>query len=169
MNLINRLSVGRRLTVGFGAIAALIAASALASWLQLTDLKTAVVDVMDDRYPKVDLARDIFDSVNTQARMLRNAIVATSLNKPAEADGFLAEQERAVSENNERMEKLKAMVNTPRGQEMFAAMSAARGEYGAVAGYALLAAPLLCTESIERLAPAACEKPGRDRAVRRRG
>jgi methyl-accepting chemotaxis protein len=130
MEFLSRMSVGKRLSLGFGLVTLLITLFAAAAWMQLSEIRSAVVQVVDDRYPKIDTSRDIYDAVNTQARMLRNAIIASSVDKTAEVDAFLANMEAAVTQNNARMDKLKAMINTPKGEEMFAAMSTARAEYG---------------------------------------
>ncbi|WP_304622814.1 methyl-accepting chemotaxis protein [Roseateles cellulosilyticus] len=124
------LTVARRLTLGFGLISVLILAFACVAWVQMSDVKAAIVQVVDDRYPKIDISRDIYDTVNAQARMLRNAIVATSVGKTSEAGEFLARMDQQVESNNERMDKLRAIVNTPKGTQLFKAMSDARAEYG---------------------------------------
>ncbi|MEK8050419.1 methyl-accepting chemotaxis protein [Ideonella sp. DXS22W] len=130
MNLFARVTVGRRLALGFGLITALICSLAVVTWLQLTGIRADVSQLVDDRYPKVDISRDIYDAINTQARNLRNAVVAVSVNQVAEADAFLAKVDGAVAENNARMDKLKGMINTPKGEALFAAMLAARADYG---------------------------------------
>jgi methyl-accepting chemotaxis protein len=123
-------SVARRLIVGFGAITLLIVVFSVTSAWLLRDIRSAVVQIADDRYPKVDVARDVFDGVNAQARMLRNAIIATSLNQPAQASEFLATMDKEVAANTERMKKLEAMINTPKGQELLKGMTDTRAEYG---------------------------------------
>ncbi|WP_458232889.1 methyl-accepting chemotaxis protein [Roseateles sp. P5_E8] len=130
-------SVARRLIVGFGAITLLIVVfSATAAWL-LRDIRGSVLQVVDDRYPKVDIARDVFDGVNVQSVMLRNAIIATGLNKSGDATQFLATMEKAVVENTERMKTLEAMINTPKGQELLKGMVDTRAEYGKARNEAL--------------------------------
>ena len=130
MTFLGRLSVAKRLTLGFGLITLLICATAVETWMQLSSIDAAVVQVVDDRYPKITGSRDVLDAVNLQARMLRNAIIATSVDNTAEAVASLARLEAAVADNNSRMEKLRSMINTPKGQELFAAMTATRAEYG---------------------------------------
>jgi len=130
MKFLGRLSVAKRLALGFGLITLLICGTAIETWTQLSHIEAAVVQVVDDRYPKITASRDVFEAVNLQARMLRNAIIATSLNNHSEADASLAKLEAAVAENNGRMDKLRSTLNTPKGQELFAAMIATRAEYG---------------------------------------
>lgn len=72
-----------------------------------------------------------------QSRMLRNAILATSLNKPAEAKEFIDTMEKDVAENNERLRKLEAMPHTPKGLELLKAMAETRTEYSKVRNEAL--------------------------------
>jgi methyl-accepting chemotaxis protein len=132
MNFFARLTVGKRLALAFGLVTLLIGAFAVVAWLQLAAIRSAVSQVVDDRYPKINISRDVHDAVNIQARMLRSAIVATSLYEASDAAGFLAKVDGAVAENNARMDKLKGMINTPKGEELFAAMAAARTDYGRV-------------------------------------
>jgi len=124
------LTVAKRLILAFSSISALTLVFAATAWVQQADIKAAVVQVVDDRYPKLDLSRDILDAMNSQAQMLSNAIVATSLGMPTEATEFLAEMDRVVAVNNERMDKLKVLINTPKGEELFKAMAESRTEYG---------------------------------------
>jgi methyl-accepting chemotaxis protein len=130
MNILANLSVGKRLGLGFGSIVLLICGFAVASWMQLVAIRAAVVEVVDDRYPKVDITTKIHEAVNLQSRSLRNAIIAVSLGMNAEADEFLAKVTGAVAANDEHMKHLDTMLNTPKGKELFAAMTASRGEYG---------------------------------------
>ena len=130
-------SVARRLTIGFGSITLLILLFAATAWWLLRDIRGSVVEVVDDRYPKVDISRDVFDAVNEQARMLRNALIATSLNQPAEVNDFLAKMDKAVAANNDRMKQLEALVNTPQGKELFKAMTDTRAAYGKARGEAV--------------------------------
>jgi methyl-accepting chemotaxis protein len=123
-------SVARRLIVGFGAITLLILVFSGTEWWLLRDIRSSVAQVVDDRYPKVDVSRNIADGVNMQARLLRNAIIATSLNKPADANEFLTAMERDIVANTERMKTLDALIKTPKGQALLKGMADKRADYG---------------------------------------
>ena len=132
MHALARLTVARRLTLGFGLVSALILTFAAVAWSQLEDIQTAVTQVVDDRYPKIDVSRDIYDAVNLQARALRSAIVAASLGRPSEVNGQLDKLDSAVSANQARFDRLRGLINTPKGDELFKSMIDLHADFGRV-------------------------------------
>jgi methyl-accepting chemotaxis protein len=129
MNALARLTVARRLTFGFGLVSALILAFAAMAWIQLQEINAAVSRVVDDRYPTIDVSRDIYDAVNVQARMLGSAIVTASLGRPSEVNGQLDKLDAAVSGNEARFDKLRALIGMDKGHELFKAMVELHADY----------------------------------------
>ena len=121
--------IGLRLGLAFGAIVAMIIGLVGVSWTMLHHTRSAVEQVVDDRYPKADAAREIYDGVNTQARFLRNAVIGATLRDAKEVSESLAKVEAAVAANTQVMDRLKSKINTPKGEALFKAMLTARGDY----------------------------------------
>ncbi|MFG6466942.1 methyl-accepting chemotaxis protein [Pelomonas baiyunensis] len=124
MRALAKLPVAKRLGLGFGLVTVLIAAFAVLAWLQLQRIEVAFAEVVDDRYPKIDLARDIADAVNQQTRSLRSAIIAAGRGSAAQVDEFIALTEKAAQQNGDRLARLQQMETTPRGREVLARMQA---------------------------------------------
>ena len=130
MSLFRNTSIAQRLTLGFGGIVLMIVAMVVVTGWLLRDLDRAVVQVVDDRYPKVEATRELYSGVNTQARMLRNAVIGAMLHDDEEVRSSLDKVQAAVLSNTQGMDKIKAMINTPKGEALYAAMVQTRAAYG---------------------------------------
>ena len=122
MRMLSKLPVARRLGLGFGLVTVLIALFAVLAWVQLQRIEAALEEVVDDRYPKITLARDLADGVNQQTRNLRSAIIAAGRGPGAQVDEYVGLVQTAAQDNLARMARLERLVNTPRGAELFQLM-----------------------------------------------
>ena len=122
-----KLTVGARLALGFGATTALgVLLAGLATW-QMRSLSTALEQVAQDRIPKITLATQIKDDLNLTARSARNIVIS------AEPEFRQAELQRIAKAREgvvERMARLDRIINLPKARETFQRMSAQRERYG---------------------------------------
>jgi methyl-accepting chemotaxis protein len=123
-----RLSVATLLGTAFGTLCLLFAAVAIATWVQTRGIRASIDELVDDRAVKVDLTSGIEIRVAQQARQLRDAVLAGKLD-PMSIGPMLDQVAAIAKENSEAMQTLRRMLNTPRGQERFAAMAEARGKF----------------------------------------
>ncbi|MBV8503445.1 MAG: MCP four helix bundle domain-containing protein [Paucibacter sp.] len=130
MNFLRNVSIGQRLFLGFGAIVVMILILAGVAWSLLRSTRHAVEQVVDDRYPKVQMSTSLRDGVNTQTRALLNAVIGGTLNDSAMVTDSLAMVQAAVDANDQTIGKFKAQINTPKGEELMQAISDARAKYG---------------------------------------
>lgn len=65
------LKIGMRLGLGFGAVLALLAVMSVMGIVQMAQLRDGIASVVDDRFPKVSLAREIAFEVMDNARLIR--------------------------------------------------------------------------------------------------
>jgi methyl-accepting chemotaxis protein len=123
---LNDLTISTRLTLGFIAMALFISVLGVVSLLNLQKINADFKSVIDDRYPKVVIVnemRTINASVAAAMRML--FIVSTVEDVKTQLDAIAA----GKVQNNERMERLKASIQSDNGKEALARMAAARDEY----------------------------------------
>ncbi|WP_022980432.1 methyl-accepting chemotaxis protein [Ideonella sp. B508-1] len=123
------LKIGQRLGLAFGLISLMIAVLAASAWMMLQRIDGAVAQVVDDRYPKVELTGAIQYSLDMQVRGLRGAALFAYVGNQQGMEDILKQVAQGASDNAERMSKLKAMVNTPKGQALFQAMEQARTDW----------------------------------------
>jgi methyl-accepting chemotaxis protein len=123
-------SVARRLILGFGCVALLVLVFAGVAGSMLRDIRGSVTQVVEDRYPKLELVRDVRDGVNDQVRALLTAVIAAEARQADQARTAIADVERITAANTERMRTLKSMVKSPAGQALLKTMVDARAAYG---------------------------------------
>nr|WP_308495486.1 methyl-accepting chemotaxis protein [Duganella margarita] len=125
----SNLKLGARLGLGFGTVLLLLIVVATLAITRINQSNQAIDAILNDRYVKVTLTNAIQFEVNEQARALRNAIIGAD-NK-AEVAAMLERIAVSIKRNDGYTEKLKSMLNTSKGQELFKAMADARASYGA--------------------------------------
>ncbi|HEX7986770.1 MAG TPA: methyl-accepting chemotaxis protein [Duganella sp.] len=129
---ITNLKIGTRLGIGFGVVILLLLVVAFIAVSRINLINDKTDEILKDRYAKVILAKNIQSEVNLQARYLRNAIIGAD--DPAEVKSSLAKLDAAVKANSEHLAKLKSMLNTDKGNELFKAMTDRREAYGTARG-----------------------------------
>ena len=118
-----------RLGLGFGLLVVLLAVLASVAITRINASNQAIANILDDRYVKVMLAQSMQFEVNVQSRYLRNAIIGAD--DKAEVTTMLGKIADSVRKNEGYSDKLKSMINTSKGQALFAAMAEAGAKYGA--------------------------------------
>ena len=124
---IANLKIGTRLGLGFGVVVLLLLVVAFIAVSRIKLINDATDEILNDRYAKVALARNIQIEVNLQARHLRNAIIGAA--DAAEVTASLGRLDASVKTNSTHMEKLKGMLNTEKGIALFNALSERRNAY----------------------------------------
>ena len=71
-----RLTIGRKLGLGFGVILALMASSAVISYVKLGDVKQNQDTAFDRRFPTLETARRLQRDLNQTGNKGRQAILA---------------------------------------------------------------------------------------------
>lgn len=118
-----------RMGLGFGLLVVLLGILAGVAITHINASNLAITDILHDRYVKVMLTQSIESETNVQARYLRNAIIGAD--DKAEVATMLGKIVESVHKNDGYNDRLKSMINTPKGQALFTAMSEARAKYGA--------------------------------------
>ena len=126
MNKLKNLKVGTRLGLGFALMAALLLAlGATAKW-QMARNNDLAEHELNARWKKVQIANDIIDGVNTNARQVITAIEAKDRAQMDKTVNAMAEVTQRVQKGYDALDKL---VITDEGKSLFKATVAARKVY----------------------------------------
>jgi len=69
------LKIGVRLGIGFGLVIILLIVISTLAYLRVGAINAEVEDMVKDKYPKVQIASDVLEAINTNARAMRNALL----------------------------------------------------------------------------------------------
>lgn len=127
MQSIRQMKIGTKLFLSFGILIALLAVMGTVSALYLGSINDRITQILEDRYAKIAIATGMDQSVNTQARFLRTAVIAAK--KPEVVRNSLEKMDKAIAENVEAMARLKKSLNTPQGEEIFQNISRTSADY----------------------------------------
>ena len=120
------LKIGVRLALAFAFVLMLLVAVVSAGLLRLTDLRDQLNLVVDNRYPKVQLAFDIKNDVNVIVRNVRAMLVdkdAQSLRKTA------LDNAAAQARISDSIDKLDRTLQAPETRRTFAVVKEARAVF----------------------------------------
>jgi methyl-accepting chemotaxis protein len=126
------LSIGRRLWLGFGIVIALLVVVATIAVNRINFINNHGSLILNDRYVKVVMANDIQEHLATQARLLRNAVIA--IKDPAQVKAWLAKSDEETRTNTELFDKFKGLITTPKGMAVLEATVPKRAAYAAARG-----------------------------------
>jgi len=122
----SNLRIGTRLGLGFGLVILLLV---VISILSVTHLKSGTANteaIVNDRYAKIALATQVRGNTNTEARNLRNALLAPT---PEESKKFIALAVNAEKKNKVILPQIEKLVHGPKGMALFKAIIDARTAY----------------------------------------
>jgi len=110
------LKIGVRLISGFAIVLALMVLVATISIMRLSDLNDEVNNMVNDKFPKTELANSAVDQINVTARALRNAMLVKT---PEEAAKELERLMDARKKAGEIFDKLDKLVTSDEGRKLF--------------------------------------------------
>ena len=122
------MKVGTRLGLSFGAVLLLLIFISVMAVLRVGDMSSSTSTVTDDRMPKVIMSDEISYNVLIIARSARNILLTS--NKEIEKKQ-LETIANARKSNGELLEKIKGMLSSEKGKQMFADVTEARSKYNA--------------------------------------
>ncbi|TDY33713.1 methyl-accepting chemotaxis protein [Janthinobacterium sp. 75] len=123
----SNLKISTRLGLSFGLIIVLLAMVAFVSVSRIRNINASTDKILNDRYVKVMLSNTIQSEINIQARLLSNAIIGA--NDADEVSSALGKIQASAKKNVELLARLKILINTPKGQELFQAVMTSRESY----------------------------------------
>ena len=105
MKSLNDVKIGIRLSVGFGFVVALLTVVSLIAYWQLNSLNQEISQIVNEEYPKTELAHNMADNANVIARAIRNLLLVKHEEMQTEKDRIPVAQ-KAISEDFDKLEKL---------------------------------------------------------------
>lgn len=122
----NNIKIGVRLGISFAFALLLMVAIAGISYVRLAALGAEVQDMAYDKFPKVGLANDMTDAINTVALQLRNAYILTSNADKQKAIDDIAKQRDIILG---ALKKLDETVLSEEGKVLLKSILARRTDY----------------------------------------
>ncbi|MCX7143421.1 MAG: MCP four helix bundle domain-containing protein, partial [Proteobacteria bacterium] len=124
---IGNLKIGVRLGGGFAFLLILLSIIVGVSYTRLIQLGEGIENVTTDRMPKIQMAGDVIENTLVIGRAVRNLIIT---NDKAIEKTQLEIIDKTRKANGEILDKLKPMINTPKGKEAFGKLVEARTAFG---------------------------------------
>jgi len=122
----NKLKIGIRLGLGFGAVLLMLALVIGLGISRLAELHEGTDQIVNQHYPKVLLAQRVQDDFDHTARTLRNIMLSSD---PALIARELASIAEARKDINATLEKLDPLIKSAAGRQLFKAIQDARAAY----------------------------------------
>ncbi len=129
---IGNINIGKRLWIGFGIVILLLVIVAVTAVSRINRMNEIAETILKDRYVKVVMLNDIQDHQNSQARLLRNAII--SAKDPEQMKAWLVKVDAESTANTELFGKLKPILRSPKGIELLEATLPKRAAYAEARG-----------------------------------
>jgi len=127
MPALKNMKVATKLALSYSLLVALIAVIGTVCALRFQAINGRIGQILDNRYVKVQIATTIADAANSQARFVRNTVIAAKdADQTADAFKQLGINATATDEAVAHLEKL---LNTPAGRELYDAMIASRATF----------------------------------------
>ncbi len=120
------LKIGVRLGVGFGLMIILLSILGGVGILRVAELNTSIMVLVGDLYPKTVTANHIIDSVNEDARSVRNILLLDSADERAVQKSRIDANRPKITEWYASLEKT---IHSDAGKQAFKAVMDARVDY----------------------------------------
>ena len=120
------LKIGVRLGLGFGIVLALLLIISITSISRIAALNESTQLIVDDRMPKIEMASEIQENTLVMGRALRNLILSNDKNfEKTQLDTINNSRKR----NGEILDKLRPLIQTPKGKAAMEKVNEARAKY----------------------------------------
>jgi len=127
----NKLKIGIRLGLGFGAIILLLLLISLVGIFSLKSGGNKTDEIVNNRYAKVLMLSKVRTNTSDYGHNLRNLLLTSDAE---ETKVFLNSMKNAAAANGKAMDKVESALDTPEGKKIFMGIKEARGLYVAAAG-----------------------------------
>jgi methyl-accepting chemotaxis protein len=109
------LTVATRLALGFGIVVTLLLIMAVLNVSRLAAINSSSTEIMEDRYPKVEMATQIAKNALRNGNLLRSYILS---NDAAEQDALRQRIETTRNENGEVLKKLEPLLTSEDAKQL---------------------------------------------------
>ncbi|AZN35383.1 methyl-accepting chemotaxis protein [Iodobacter ciconiae] len=116
----NNMRVKNKLFLGFAMILILLGFMAFLSLKNMREIDDTIVDLMDDRYPKIAISNELMLLTLDSGRQVRNIALSTDKEDNAKAIGILNDNR---NKTKNKLLDLEKRLNTSKGKELFQIVS----------------------------------------------
>ena len=120
------MRIGLRLGLGFSLVIALLVIIAALGINRMALLNDNVDNIVNDRYPKVEMANDVMLYIEEIGLAMRNSLIFSETEKIQEQIARIPDLRKRIGE---RMEQLDKVLTLPKGRELFKQITEARAAY----------------------------------------
>jgi|GEM_PF-4948226 CHASE3 domain sensor protein len=120
------LKLGMKLGIGFALVLALLIGISTISILRITNISSAMTDIIDRRVPEVKLSNEVLENMMLVRISLRNVLLSSDKNY---IQGQIDVLNEAKRKNSEVFDQLKPMIHTEGTKALFEKMGEARKNY----------------------------------------
>ena len=124
--MLKNLKLGVRLGIGFAITLLLLVAIAVTALMRMNDMQADTSLIVNDRIPKIVMSDEMEINTLRMARAVRNVIISNDKKFEQEQIALIA---KARKDNSEILDKIKPMLNSEKGKELFAKVLEARVKY----------------------------------------
>jgi methyl-accepting chemotaxis protein len=124
--MLEQLKIRTRLTIGFSALASLMLALGIAAIVYLDAVRGEFDDVMQDRFPKLQIASEIKGVNGEVSQAIRNLFI---MSDPDDIKAQYAIIAGSSKRTNENIDKLTKTISTEKGKAALANLQKARADY----------------------------------------
>jgi methyl-accepting chemotaxis protein len=122
------MKIGMKLGIGFAFALLMMVTVSIISLSRISDLAANTSIITEDRMPKIEMSNELMQNNMIIARALRNILLSSDKNFEKQQIDIIA---NARKRNGELLDKLKPMINSEKGKELFAKVMEYRAKYGA--------------------------------------
>ncbi len=120
------MSLGKRLTVSFTVVIALMALLAVLAVTRIAELNSEIDLIVTDRYPKTTIANSIKVQTNEVGRNMLGTLI---MSDPGQIKAELANIEKVGAANNAALAKLDKVITDEKGRELLNNIVAIRDKF----------------------------------------
>jgi methyl-accepting chemotaxis protein len=109
------MKVATKLALGFGVLIIMLAVVSFIGISRMQQINNSMDQVMEERWPRAEMANSIVERANTIAIALRNMMLTSNVQDRAQQKELILETRTGLGAT---VEKLKTVLNTPKGLEL---------------------------------------------------
>ena len=113
--MLNDMKVATKLALGFGVLIIMLTVVSFIGITRMAQINDSMNQVMEERWPRAEMANSIVERANTIAIALRNMMLTSNVQDRAQQKQLILETRTGLGAT---VENLQAVLNTPKGLEL---------------------------------------------------
>ena len=126
--MLKNMKIGKRLAVGFASVLILLTIMSVVAYVNVNKLDDSVMNLVGDKFVKVDMLTDLNDNANISARALRNMLLVSDVDERKKEQARVTEAGEKITKIIEEFEK---KIKSDSGRKLMASLKEKRGPFRA--------------------------------------